>query len=175
MTGINTFISNFKDGARPNRFRVIITWPALVGSPNVEDFIVCSAAAGPGVDNGITNAPFMGRDIPFPGDKTFEPWVATFVNAITYSHRNAFERWSNLMNSNEANVSATADPAQLRGIITVQQLGRDNAVLKTWALQNAFPSNVALIDLNYETKNTMETFQVTFAYTHWDSLDAPTS
>ena len=65
--GINTFISQFQGGARPNRYRVAFTWPGLVGSPNVRDEIFISAAGLPASTIGMIQVPYMGRQIPVPG------------------------------------------------------------------------------------------------------------
>lgn len=169
---INDFISNFRGGARPNRFRVQITWPGLVGAPDVRDEIVVSAAGHPASVVGIVPAAYQGRQIPIPGDRTFEDWTITVVNDKSFSHRNAFERWSNLINSHEGNIQGADSFRNLVGTLDVVQLDRDDSVLKTYKLFNAWPNNIAQIDLGYDQNDVLEQYTVTFSYSHWGS---PTS
>lgn len=172
---INDFISSFKDGARPNRFEVQITWPALVGAPDVRDKIVVNAAAHPASVVGIVQVPYQGRQIPLPGDRTFEDWTITVVNSKTFSHRNALERWSNLINSHEGNSQGADSLRDLMGTLDVTQLDRDRNVLKTYKLYNAWPNNIAQVDLGYDQNDILETFTVTFSYSHWSSPTSSTT
>jgi hypothetical protein len=174
-SNLNDFISNFKGGARPNRFRVQITWPGLVGTPNVRDEIVVTAAQMPASVMGIIQVPYKGRQIPLPGDRTFEDWTITVVNDITFSHRNAFERWSNLINAHEANVAGTDNYRNLLGTMDVVHLDRNDKVIKTIKLFNAWPSNISAIDLGYDQNDVLEQYQVTLSYSHWGSGNSPTS
>lgn len=169
---INNFIANFKNGARPNRFKVQLAWPALVGTPDVRDEFVVSAATLPSSTLGIIQIPYMGRQIPVPGDRTFEDWTISILNDKSFSHRNAFERWSNLILSHESNVQGTETYRDLITTLTVFQLDRSEKVLKTYKLYNAWPNTITPIDLGYDQNDTIEQYTVTFSYTHWES---PTS
>ena len=111
--------------------------------------------------------PFQGRQIPVPGDRTFEEWTMTVVNDVSFSHRNAFERWSNLINAHEGNVQGTDNYKNILGTINVSQLGNGDTVLKTVRLLNAFPTNIAQIDLGYDNNDALEQYSVTFSYSHW--------
>ena len=175
MTNLNNFISNFKGGQRSNRFRVQITYPAIVGTPDVRDEIMVSAAGMPASNIGTILVPYQGRQIPIMGDRTFEDWTATVVNDITHSHRNTFERWSNLINAHEGNIQGTDSYRDLVATIDVSQLDRKGAVTKTVRLFNAWPVNIAQIDLGYDQNDTLQQYTVQFAYSHWGSLDSPTS
>lgn len=169
---INDFISNFKDGARANRFRVQITWPALVGTPNKRDDLVIESAQLPSSVMGIVQVPYMGRQIPIPGDRTFEDWTMNVKNHIEFSHRNAFERWSGLINAHEGNVQETENIRDLVSVIDVSQLDRGNNVVKTYKLYNCWPNNIAPIEVGYDQNDTIEMYAVTWSYSHWSS---PTS
>lgn len=165
---INNFISKFRGGARPNRFRVQITWPGLVGTPNVQDEIVVKAAALPATLVGVVQVPYKGRTIPIPGDRTFEDWIITVMNDVTFSHRNSFERWLKLINDHRENVQGAPTYKDLTSTIDVTQLGMNDEVLKTIKLYNAFPNNVSQIDLGYDQNDIISEFQVTFSYSHWE-------
>jgi len=166
---IQDFISNFNGGARPNKFRVQITWPGAVGAPNVRDEIVVSAAAMPSAVMGIIQVPYKGRQIPIPGDRTFEDWTITVMNDISHSHRNAFERWGNIINSHRTNLQGVDNYSDFVSTINVTQLDMNLNPLKTVKIYNAWPSNIGQIDLGYENTDTIEQYPVTFSYTHWES------
>lgn len=176
MSNINTFISKFKGlGARPNRFRINITWPALVGTPNISDEIVIKTAGMPASGVGTAIVPFMGLQVKLPGDRVFEDWTVSVINATDFSHRNAFERWLNAINAHRENVSASLNLADLVATIDIYQLGLNGEVLKTVKLYNAFPNNVSQIDLGYDQNDIISEFMVTFSYSHWESVDTPTT
>lgn len=172
---IQDFIQNFNTGSRANRFKIQITWPSGVTAPNVADYIVCSAAQLPSSIIGVASVPFFGRQIPVPGDRQFEDWTVTVQNDVSFSHRNAFESWSNQILSHESNVQAFANYAAMTANILVQQLDRQDKVIKTFTLQNAWPNHVSQIDLDYGNDNVVETFTVTFSYVLWASADTPTT
>lgn len=172
---INTFISGFKGGARPNRFRVQITYPALVGAPDVLDEIVVQSAQLPASVMGQILVPYQGRQIPIPGDRTFEDWTCTVLNDVTFSHRNIFEKWSNLINAHEGNIQG-AEYEDIVATIDVTQLDRAGEnILKVYKLHNAWPTNIMAIDLGQDQNDVLETYQVTFSYSHWTSTYTPTT
>lgn len=173
--GIDTFISAFQGGARSNRFKVIITWPGIVGAPNVRDEIVVSGAALPASFVGTIQAPYMGRQIPIPGDRTFEDWTINVQNDVSFSHRNAFERWSNKILSHSGNTQEASNYKDLVTNITVHQLDRDDNIIKSFVLKNAWPTNIGQIDLSYDANDQIEVYPVTFSYTFWESLQTPTT
>ena len=172
---IDDFVSQFEGGARANRFAVAITWPGLITAPNVRDNIMVTAASLPASILGVANAAYMGRNIPIPGDRTFEDWTITVRNDITFSHRNAFESWSNAILAHNANTQLFPTYSSMVTNIVVNQLDRDDNIIKTFTLRNAWPTNVSQIDLAYDQNDTIETFTVTFAYTDWQSTQTPTS
>ncbi len=166
---ITDMMGAFLGGARPNRFKVIITWPAVAGTPNVRDEFMITGAQLPASVIAPVIVPYKGRQIPVPGDRVFEDWTCTVINDITFSHRNAFERWMNAINAHRANIQATSNFKDLLATIDVVQLGQDDTTLKTVRLYNAFPTNVAPIDLSYDANDTLELYTVTFSMSHWES------
>jgi hypothetical protein len=51
----------------------------------------------------------------------------------------------------------------------VEQLDRDNNLLKSYTLKNCWPTSIAAIDLNYDTVSEIETFDVTWRYTDFSA------
>jgi hypothetical protein len=170
MPSITDFTSNFTGGgARADKFRAIITYPASISSPNVQDYIVVHNAILPGSTVSPTIVFFAGRQIPLFGDRQLEPMAITIMNDTSFSHRRTFEEWLNAIQSNQGNIQATANYQQLLGTVQVDQLDRDDSVLKTYIFHNAFPDNLSQIDLDYSQTDQVQLYTVGFAFSHWSS------
>jgi len=167
MATIDQFKANLTGGgARANQFRVIFTTPsAAIQIPNKSQFL-CKAAALPGQTVTEIPVPFRGRNLYIAGDREFETWDSTFINDTDFDIRNAIESWTNIMN-NLVDNTGIPDVNQYTATLTVQQLGRDDAILKQYELQNCMPTVIAPIELSYETASAIEEFSVTWRYTHF--------
>jgi hypothetical protein len=78
--------------------------------------------------------------------------------------RNAMERWMNGINDLDEN-TGLVNVSDYTAQITVEQLDRDNNILKQYILKNVWPTAVTAIELSYDTANEIETFDVTWRYT----------
>jgi hypothetical protein len=74
----------------------------------------------------------------------------------------------NGMNAHQANTGLTA-PVDYQADLVVEQLDRDEGVLKTYNFRGCFPTSVSAIDLSYATTNEIERFQVEFQVQYWES------
>ena len=163
-------ISDFKaalkgGGARSNRFKVVIDFPAFAGTSDdirKTAFLVSSTAL-PGSVLGTVEVPFRGRVLKLAGDRTFDEWSCVFVNDIGFELRNAFERWQNGINSYNTNIGPNV-PNDYLSTATVYQLDRNDNNIKTYVLNMVWPSNIAQIDVAQDTNNDIEKFEVTFQY-----------
>jgi hypothetical protein len=111
---------------------------------------------------------FRGRQLFLAGDRTFETWTTTVINDTDFMVRNAIERWMNGINDLDENtglVSVSDYSSQL----TVQQLDRDDRILKSYILKNCWPTVVAPIELSYDTVSDIESFDVTWRYTSFSA------
>jgi hypothetical protein len=168
---INDFRTALRGGgARPNRFRVTLFFPAVAqsGSASRTSTFLVKAAQLPASTLGNIDVPYMGRMLPLPGDRTFEDWNVTVLNDTDFGIRNALERWSNAINGNENNQRNTPISALYQDL-TVEQLDLNGDVLKTYTFKDAYPLTVAAIDLDMGTNDSIEEFATTFKYTHWTS------
>ena len=102
------------------------------------------------------------------GDRTFEPWTTTVINDTDFMVRNGIERWLNAINDTATNTGLT-NVADYTADLIVEQLDRDDTVLKSYILRSCFPQSTAAIDLSYETVNAIEEFSVTWRYTHFEA------
>jgi len=166
-------IDNFKakltgGGARPNLFKVICNFPAQAeGDAELASFLIKGAGLPASVITPI-EVPYRGRKLKVAGDRTFEPWTITVINDEGFVIRNAFERWMNSINEHINNVGLI-NPNDYQTDMTVQQLGKDDSVLKTIDLKGVFPTNLSQIELNYETNDQIEEYTVELQYQYWTS------
>ena len=171
MANIDDFKANLiGGGARANQFRVTITPPAgiAIGLDTRRTSFLCTAAALPGSEIGAFEVPFRGRIIHVVGDRPAPAdWETTFYNDTDFMIRNAMERWHNGIND-FANNTGVSNPADYQTDLFVEQLDRDDTILKTYILRNCFPISIGAIDLSTGTADAIETFPVTWKYQHFE-------
>ena len=172
MAQIDDFKANLiGGGARANQFRITITPPPgiAIGLDVRRTSFLVSAAAIPAIDMAFIPVPFRGRNVFYPGDRP-DPgdWTTTFYNDTDFMIRNAMERWSNGIND-FANNTGLTNPADFQTDLQVEQLDRDDTILKTYLLRNCFPTSIAEIGLDMSSNDAIETFGVTWKYTHLEA------
>ena len=171
MANIDDFKANLAGGgSRANQFRVTITPPTgiAIGLDVRNASFLCKASNLPGQTLGEIPVPFRGRNVYIAGDREFETWSTTFINDTTFNVRNAIERWMNGINDLAENTGVTS-ATDYQADLFVDQLDRDDAVLKTYILRACFPQSIAQIDLSYDTVNALEEFEVTWRYQHFET------
>ena len=172
MANIDDFKANLiGGGARANQYRVTITPPAgiAIGLDVSRTSFLCTAAALPGATLGTFDVPFRGRIITIAGDRPpFADWVTTFYNDTDFMIRNAMERWNNGINDFANNTGVTS-PSDYQTDLTVEQLDRDDTVLKTYNLRNCFPLVIGEIALSSAEATEIETFDVTWKFQHFEA------
>ena len=172
MASIDDFKANLiGGGARANQFRVTITPPPgiAIGLDVRRTSFLATATNLPGMVMDTVAVPFRGRNIYIAGDRhEFETWTTTFYNDTDFMIRNAMERWNNGINDLRENTAVTT-PADYQSDLFVEQLDRDDTVLKTYIFKSAFPLTIGVIDLASATVNELETFEVTWRYQHFEA------
>ena len=171
MAAIDDFKANLiGGGARANQFRVTITPPPgiAIGLDVRRASFLVTASRLPESTLGEVAVPFRGRNIYVAGDRPApETWTTTFFNDTDFIVRNAMERWHNGINNFADNTGVT-NAADFQTDLFVEQLDRDDTILKTYIFRNAFPLTIAAIDLTNEETTTIETFEVTWRYQHYE-------
>ena len=171
MANIDDFKANLiGGGARANQFRVTITPPAgiAIGLDVRRTSFLVTATNMPASTLGEIAVPFRGRNIYVSGDRPApEAWSTTFYNDTDFMIRNAMERWQNGINDYAENTGVTS-PADYQTDLFVEQLDRDDTILKTYIFRNAYPLTVAAIDLSSAEAGELETFEVTWRYQHFE-------
>jgi hypothetical protein len=169
MSNISQFKTQFQGGVRPNQFKVQIT-KSPVGTGNFE--FLGKAASIPASTIGNVDVPYRGRQLKVPGDRTFEDWTLTVFNDGQWSSRSYFEKWMQLLQGHR-NPVRSVNATEVYGAATVQQLSRSGAVIATYTMEDIYPTNTAAIDLGFDTNDSVEEFQVTFAVNNWYSSSSP--
>ena len=82
--------------------------------------------------------------------------------------RNAIERWMNGINDMVENTGVSS-PAEYQADLFVEQLDRDDTILKTYIMRNAYPLSTPQIEVAADSTNTIEEFEVTWRYQHFES------
>ena len=161
--------------------------------------LLVRAANLPSSQIGIVEVPFRGRVLKIAGDRTFEPWTITIQNDTGFVLRNAFEIWLQKIQAyNEnyttwtagSNADASSDKLNYFADMYVTQLARDARAeggsgtsgagstghkgIRKYKFVNAFPSNLAAIDLDFGNNDAIEEFTVELQVQYWEpvALDA---
>ena len=169
VLNIDDFKAKLKGGgARANLFKATINFPAYAqGDVEITSFM-CKAAQLPGSIMGVIEIPFRGRQLRIAGDRTFETWSPLIINDTDFKVRDSMERWMNGINAHSANTGLVA-PADYSADLIVEQLDRDEAVLKRYNFRGCFPTSISAIDLAYEANDAIEEFTVEFQVQYWES------
>ena len=159
-------------GARPNQFRVQLTFPAIASNQlaGLAAPFLIKAASLPAIDIGVATVFYHGRMVPLAGERVFHPWSVSIYNDNNFLLRNAMETWSNAMNNFIDNTGNTS-PFAYKADMSVSQLDRNGVVVKTYKFVGAFPQAIGEIALDFGANDQVEEFPVTFAYEHYETED----
>ena len=169
------------DGARPNLFEVKMVVPpwAKPGAYDVARKIsfFANAASLPGSTLGVAPAFYFGREAKFAGNRTYQDWTITVMNDEDFAVRTAFERWHTGINDPVLNVRSQYAPTVDSGYgvdAEVWQYGKQGGAnpVKSYKFYGMFPIDISPIELAWNANDTIEEFQVTFAYQYWVAGDS---
>ncbi len=164
------------DGARPNLFEVRLNFPSYVtgrSSAQLKSTFMVKTAQLPGSTLGSVPVNYFGREVKVAGNRTFADWSVTVINDEDFLIRNAMESWVRGINDNVTNLRSTrARTSQSYGVdAEVIQFSKDGRQLKKYKFVGMFPTDIAQIDLDWGSNDTIEEYTVNFAYQYWESID----
>jgi len=172
-------ISDFKSrmiggGARANQFRATLTFPAYVsgavaGVAGRDSEFLCRGAALPGSTIGNTPVNYRGRVVNFGGERTFTPWTVTIYNDTSFAIRDALEIWQNGINNVVTN-RGRQFPAEYLVDLRIDHLDRNDDVLKSYLIKDAYPTNIGEIALDFGTNDAIAEFTCEFTYQFFESI-----
>ena len=177
-------------GQRTNLFEVQVTFPSTAtflegdafenpaGDFNYTMTVLCKAASVPASQLGEIQVPYMGRKIKVPGDRTFETWDTTVMNDENFSIRHALERWSEAIEPHQGSLLEPAAGASGRrlvagsgnaakGVGIVRAFKHDGTISAAYKLDGIWPMTIAAMDMDWDTTDTIQEYQVTWNYDWW--------
>jgi hypothetical protein len=163
------------DGARPNLFQVTLTFPTVatngVAAGQKVSFMAKTAQL-PGSTVNSFPVYYFGRELKFAGNRSFADWTLQIINDEDFIIRNSMESWLNAINSHAGNVRNTAavNPTGYTVDATVTQYGKAGDALKSYKFVGLFPTDLAPIDLDWSSNDSIEEYGVTFAYQWWEAV-----
>lgn len=166
---VNLFQGALKfGGARPTLFQVNITNP-VNGVGDIQVPFMVRAAQIPQATVGNIPVPYFGRTINVAGDRTYEPWTVTVINDEDFIIRNALEEWNHAINSPQGNLRAlgSASPSLYKTSAQITQFSKTGVPLRVYDFVGMYPTDVAAMDVDWGTNDTIQEFQVTFQYDYW--------
>lgn len=162
-------------GARPTMFQVEMTFPGDVVEDSrqvTEDgiFLIKSSQL-PGSNIGEVQVPFRGRQLKVSGDRTFDDWSVTVINDVSFRLRMAFEEWSEKIQNFNFTTGANSLDQYFASAI-VRQFDRDGTQLRAYRFDGIWPKVVAPIQLDFDSRDSVEEYEVQFAVQYFSSIDA---
>lgn len=107
---------------------------------------------------------YMGREIKVSGDRTYPDWNVSVINDEDFLVRNLLEAWSEIQNSPVENLRRDS---LYKADATITQFGKEGNTLAQYNMVGIFPTTVGAIELSWDNKNQIETFDCTFAFDWW--------
>jgi len=163
MSTISDFKNNFRGGVRPNLYKVVVNAP-IIGQLDLQFLGKATSIPASNITN--IDVAYRGRLLKVPGDRQFEDWSVTVLSDPDWQARTAMEAWMNAIQNhsqNRSSVSAT----NVYGNATVSQLNRDGGILRTYRLQDIYPTVLAAVELTMDPDGAPEEFAVTFAVNNY--------
>lgn len=158
-------------GARPNQFYVQLTFPSYVGLGVVagqQAQFLCRSAQLPASTIEPITTLYRGRPVQFAGERTFQPWTVSIYNDTSFNIRNALEVWQNGIQNYNTTLGRT-NPRDYQVDLSVYQLDRSGAIIKSYKFVDAMPVNIGPIQLDFDQQNQIEQFDVEFTYNYFTS------
>ena len=84
------------------------------------------------------------------------------MNDPEWENRTKIESWMNAMSQHSQNIS-TLSSSDIYGRAAISQLSREGTVLRTYRIEDIFPTEAGAIELGMGSNDTVEEFVVTFA------------
>jgi hypothetical protein len=162
------------DGARPNLFQVTLTFPTFTtngAAAGAKTTFMAKTAQLPGSTIGQVPMYYFGREVKFAGNRTFTDWSLQIINDEDFTIRNALESWMNAISSHASNVrnGAASNPTQYSVDAVVDQYSKTGQIIKSYKFVGLFPVDIAPIDLDWSTNDSIEEYGATFAFQYWES------
>lgn len=176
------------EGARNTKYDILFQFSNTSLYTNYRDAAVLAKTASfPGKGHTPVNLLYKGRIIPIRGQVKYNnTWECTFYVPEDHALKLAFETWvealdetvffSQEQTANEAATRKVHNSGDYTVDITLYQLNiNEDRKTVQYVLHNAFPTDVQAISLSAEGPAQISEVTVTFAYSHYTSMNTVTS
>ena len=164
---LDDFIKDFNGGNRTHRYDVEMNFPPGVGDPETDlSRFFIRAVSLPASQVNPIRVPYRGRILKWPGDRIYFPFTFRVLDQNQNKDNslwNSFNKWSNLINDHESNVSSqnwndfTTD-------WEIKQVDNKGDDIKTVKLIDCWPTIVGPISMDSNSIDTLVEFTVTVEY-----------
>ena len=162
-------------GARGNLFEVSSEAPAALALASTADLkFLVQASTVPGATIGVTELNYFGKAVKLAGNKTFDDWTTTILNDEDFYIRRLMEQWQESILGNSSNTRALGvlTSSAYTGTGTITQYSKNGAAIREYKIANIWPNTLAELTLDWSENDTVQTYDVTWSYSHWVSQDA---
>lgn len=165
VTNFRSAINRHNGIQRQHRWRVNLSFPnAVATSDDTRDAsLLATTTTTPKSVLGEILIPWGGREMPMPGDRKFEPLSITFIGVEDDFHHTLFEAWSEQFNGSDSNTAA-GDFVDLYADIEIELLDKNDNVVKTYVLEQAWPQEVGELTLDQSAQDAFNQFTVIVRY-----------
>jgi hypothetical protein len=111
---------------------------------------------------------YYGMTYKVAGNEIVTDLNITVINDYKWKLRDFFENWAMMVNDRSTSKKAYLQDLYKGAKVVVQQLGNQGGGITDYTFFHVYPKTVSEIELNMETTDTHETFQVTFGYSYWE-------
>lgn len=145
------------DFARPNLFEVEIPFLG-------KNFALkCKAATMPASTVEKVPVGYMNRKYNVAGDRIYDDWTITVYNDDAHVTRQQLLDWSDMCHGRGDAITG-ASPAEYKKPALVRQFHRDGQTIqREQTIQGIWPTNVGEVQLDWDSNNEVETFEITFS------------
>ena len=184
MSDFDSSLENFRarlsNIVRPNKFLVEVFPPSSLGfSLSDVDTLRYYAQSASIPDRNFNEIAikFYGMEYKVPASEITQDLIVNFIADEEWKNRNLFEQWANMISGrtpNQDSIKADTDELFKDSYVVVKQLDFRNNWIAQYKYNYIWPKQVDQIELHQETFDTFETFQVTFAYSYWETQNKQT-
>jgi hypothetical protein len=157
-------------GAKVDRFTIDLSVPAgnAALTLGTTGGVLVKSSAFPDKQIGKCEVWEQGRKLIIPGNTEFtNEWSVTFYQTADHNLRKMFIKWMSEIDDYATN-NHNCNPTQYMVDGKVQQLSCEGVVSAEYLFHNMYPSHIAEVVVDGQTINTIEEFQVTFTFSHWE-------
>ncbi len=161
---LDTFASQAGEILRPNRFKMILHFPSIIGGEEAgkKSTVFVLSAEVPSKSIGVLEIPVEGGHVyKQAGDTTVPDFSTTMIADSGMVIYRALQRWQEFINSIQA--GTRANDLTMFGTAEVQMLDGINQVVQSWEFLKIFPTEIGALTLSKEEKDSFSQFDITFS------------